>query len=155
MTALTQRQQEVLKFMLDYQRANGMPPTIREISAFLGTKYINGAVGHLARLEKKGVVRKRKLGSGTYSSRGWQAIDNTESEAVRLLREGERLVDQLECLALPEYPSMYEESKQWRLKVIRLLNQIGPRLGGILIMTVEPKESVNGQAAGKLEQPTT
>ena len=34
-----------------------------------------------------------------------------------LLRQGHDLVDQLECLAVPTYPALYGQGKEWRRQV--------------------------------------
>jgi repressor LexA len=63
---ITTRQQQVYNFIKEYLEANGCPPTLREISARIGTAGTVTAMGHVAALEKKGYLRRRE-GS---SSRG-------------------------------------------------------------------------------------
>ena len=55
---LTKRQQEVYEYIS--QNINFYGPTVREIAAALGIKSPNGVVCHLAALEKKGYISRRK-----------------------------------------------------------------------------------------------
>lgn len=55
---LTPRQAEVWSFFRGYCFARGYPPTLREVSAFLGAKTVNAARCHLAALVRKGLLRK-------------------------------------------------------------------------------------------------
>ncbi len=85
MKPLTKRQQEILDFMLDYQRREGLPAAIREIARNHKTT-INGVFCQLALMRKKGSVVHRE----GRTNRCWQAIDPRESEAVELLREARK-----------------------------------------------------------------
>lgn len=60
MQTLTTRQQQVYTFIKEYIEANGCPPTLREISAHIGTAGTVTAIGHLEALEKKGYLRRRE-----------------------------------------------------------------------------------------------
>jgi repressor LexA len=63
MQTLTSRQEQVYTFIRDYIEANGCPPTLREISAHIGTAGTVTAMGHVTALEKKGYLRRRAGGS--------------------------------------------------------------------------------------------
>lgn len=63
MQTLTARQQQVYSFIKDYIEANGSSPTLREISAHIGTAGTVTAMGHITALEKKGYLRRRAVGS--------------------------------------------------------------------------------------------
>ncbi len=54
--ALWPQQARVHKFMLDYQRQHGMPPSTCEIARFLGLKGTTGAYQHVLALLRKGAV---------------------------------------------------------------------------------------------------
>lgn len=54
---LTNRQQKVLDFIIDYLKDVGYPPTIREIASEFGISS-KGAYDHLVAIEKKGYVRR-------------------------------------------------------------------------------------------------
>jgi len=59
MTQLTPRQQEVLRFIQDFLREHGLPPTRSEIAGALGFRSPNAAEDHLRALERKGVIGLR------------------------------------------------------------------------------------------------
>lgn len=60
MEALTRRQQQVLDFIRSCIDMHGMPPTLREISAHIGTRGTVTALRHLEAIEKKGYLRRRE-----------------------------------------------------------------------------------------------
>lgn len=79
MQTLTTRQQQVFDFIKEYIEANGCPPTLREISAHIGTAGTVTATSHVEALEKKGYLRRR----GGGSSRGIMLVQ-TPSATVSL-----------------------------------------------------------------------
>lgn len=78
MQTLTTRQQQVFDFIKEYIEANGCPPTLREISAHIGTAGTVTAISHVGALEKKGYLRRREG-----SSRGIM-LTQTPSATVSL-----------------------------------------------------------------------
>lgn len=60
MQALTARQQQVYEFIKAFIEANGSSPTLREISAHIGTAGTATAISHVDALEKKGFIRRRE-----------------------------------------------------------------------------------------------
>ncbi len=54
--ALTVRQREVLDVITAHLATHGIPPTLREICAAIGTSSTNGAQDHLRALQRKGFV---------------------------------------------------------------------------------------------------
>lgn len=58
MEGLTPRQQQVLEFIRASVRANGYPPTVREICAALDLSSPSTVHAHLANLERLGLVRR-------------------------------------------------------------------------------------------------
>lgn len=60
MQTLTTRQQQVYTFIKEYLEANGCPPTLREISAHIGTAGTATAISHVDALEKKGYLSRRE-----------------------------------------------------------------------------------------------
>jgi repressor LexA len=56
MLTLTDRQQRVLDFIIDFMRAEGFPPTRAEICDALGFRSPNAAEDHLRVLVKKGAI---------------------------------------------------------------------------------------------------
>jgi repressor LexA len=65
MEELTPRQRQVLDFIASHLDEQGYPPTLREISAEIGTAGTVSALHHLETLERKGYLRRE-----TGSSRG-------------------------------------------------------------------------------------
>lgn len=60
---LTDRQRQVLDYILKYRRANGCSPSIPEIQRHFDLRSPNGVAGHLNALEAKGVIRRADRGS--------------------------------------------------------------------------------------------
>lgn len=58
MTKLSKRQQDILDFIKDEVRTKGYPPSVREIGEAVGLASSSTVHGHLARLEKKGLIRR-------------------------------------------------------------------------------------------------
>ena len=56
MTGLTDRQRDVLGFMLTFCAENKRPPGVREIGAAVGVSSLNNVFEHLKRLARKGYV---------------------------------------------------------------------------------------------------
>jgi repressor LexA len=58
MQTLTPRQQQVHTFIQRFIETHGSPPTLREISAHIGTAGTVTAISHVEALEKKGYLRR-------------------------------------------------------------------------------------------------
>jgi repressor LexA len=58
MTKLSKRQQEILDFIKNEVKTKGYPPSVREIGEAVGLASSSTVHGHLARLEKKGLIRR-------------------------------------------------------------------------------------------------
>ncbi len=71
MVGLTDRQREMLDYMCEHFGANGVVPTIRELSAYMGIRSSNGISDHMRGLQRKGFVR---------------FPDNAQSRSYRILR---------------------------------------------------------------------
>lgn len=63
MQGLTDRQQQVLKYIQDSITDRGYPPTLREIGAHMGIKSTNGVNDHLRALERKGYLTREDMKS--------------------------------------------------------------------------------------------
>lgn len=55
---LTKRQEEILRFVVDYTQDSGYPPSIREIGNQFGIGSLRGVTVHLDALEKKGYIER-------------------------------------------------------------------------------------------------
>lgn len=65
METITKRQEKVLKFIQNFNKRYGYPPTIREIGDHIGTKWSHGVERHLQALEQKGhITRTRQRSRG-------------------------------------------------------------------------------------------
>jgi repressor LexA len=58
MNKLSKRQQDILEFIKDEVNRKGYPPSVREIGEAVGLASSSTVHGHLARLEKKGLIRR-------------------------------------------------------------------------------------------------
>lgn len=58
MTTLSKRQEEILSYIKNHVDAKGYPPSVREIGEAVGLASSSTVHGHLARLEKKGFIRR-------------------------------------------------------------------------------------------------
>lgn len=58
MLKISKRQQQILDFIKDEVRVKGYPPSVREIGEAVGLASSSTVHGHLARLEKKGLIRR-------------------------------------------------------------------------------------------------
>ena len=70
---ITERQSDVLRFIVTFMRSHGMAPTLREIADGVDIKSTNGANDHLRALERKGFISR--AGGG-------------KARAIRLLSSG-------------------------------------------------------------------
>jgi repressor LexA len=57
-TKLTQRQREIFDFIRGYARDHGYPPAVRDIGRAIGLASPSTVHGHLAKLERAGLVRR-------------------------------------------------------------------------------------------------
>ncbi|MEN3942264.1 transcriptional repressor LexA [Prosthecobacter sp. SYSU 5D2] len=57
-TKLTDRQRELLDYLRQYQRENGVMPSTRDIQRHFGFSSQTAAMSHLRALEKKGVIQR-------------------------------------------------------------------------------------------------
>ena len=83
MIDLSQRQSDVLEFVVQAIESRGLPPSYREIGDALGIASTNGVSDHVKALIKKGYLKKLEGGSGkarglqlTAKSRSMHASDN-------------------------------------------------------------------------------
>lgn len=58
MKRLTNRQEQVLRLIIDYQQTNGYPPTVRELCSMLGLRSTSTIAAYLNALERKGAIAR-------------------------------------------------------------------------------------------------
>jgi repressor LexA len=63
MQGLTDRQQQVLRYIRQSINERGYPPTLREIGAHMGIRSTNGVNDHLRALERKGYLTREDMKS--------------------------------------------------------------------------------------------
>lgn len=80
MSKLSNRQQAIIDFIRKEVKDKGYPPSVREIGEAVGLASSSTVHGHLARLEKKGLIRR----------------DPTKPRAIELLTENDRYEDEFE-----------------------------------------------------------
>lgn len=74
MTYLTERQRDILGFIREFQKRNGIAPTHREICEHFGFSSYGTVYKHLSLLEKKGLIRR-----DWNQKRGVELIDESAS----------------------------------------------------------------------------
>jgi repressor LexA len=70
---LTRRQQDIIQFLRSYVEEHGISPTLEEIAAQFGVNKVT-IFGHVAELERKGVIRRRAKGV----SRSLELVDDED-----------------------------------------------------------------------------
>ncbi|MCW5966649.1 MAG: transcriptional repressor LexA [Bryobacterales bacterium] len=60
---LTERQQSILDYIMEFRRDHGCSPSIPEMQRHFGIRSPNGVAGHLHALEAKGFIRRSDRGS--------------------------------------------------------------------------------------------
>lgn len=60
---LTERQQSILDYIMEFRREHGCSPSIPEMQRHFGIRSPNGIAGHLHALEAKGFIRRSERGS--------------------------------------------------------------------------------------------
>ncbi|PWU68778.1 transcriptional repressor LexA [Gracilibacillus dipsosauri] len=86
MTNLSKRQEQILAYIKEQVDLKGYPPSVREIGQAVGLASSSTVHGHLARLEKKGYIRR----------------DPTKPRAIEVLtQEGEADIPQMEAMFAP------------------------------------------------------
>ena len=79
MQGLTDRQRDVLGFMLDFCVHNKRPPGIREIGEGIGVKSNHAVAEHLMWIEKKGYVAQTKA----RASNAWWPTRDLDGAPIR------------------------------------------------------------------------
>ncbi|GAA4701586.1 transcriptional repressor LexA [Brevibacillus fulvus] len=80
MSKLSSRQQSIIDFIRKEVKDKGYPPSVREIGEAVGLASSSTVHGHLARLEKKGLIRR----------------DPTKPRAIELLQHDDQMQEEFE-----------------------------------------------------------
>lgn len=101
---LTERQREVLDVIRDSVRAQGYPPSVREIAAAVGLSSPASVQNHLTALEGKGYIRR-----GVAKRRALEVLSRDDPEALPRSVAGYRSVPLLGAVAAGQ-PLLAEEN---------------------------------------------
>ncbi len=83
---LTDRQESILRFIIDSIRDYGRPPTIAEIGEEFGITSTNGVNDHLIALDKKGYIERSSKARGIHvTPKGATGLYQNDSALVPLL----------------------------------------------------------------------
>lgn len=74
---LTERQQEILDYIIEQQKKKGYPPSVRDIGAALGIRSSSTVHMHLTNIEEKGYIHR----------------DPTKPRAIEILQDSDENVD--------------------------------------------------------------
>jgi repressor LexA len=79
MQGLTDRQQQVLRYIRQSINERGYPPTLREIGAHMGIRSTNGVNDHLRALERKGYLTREDMKSRALRPRDLEPVSRSEA----------------------------------------------------------------------------
>jgi repressor LexA len=82
MQGLTDRQQQVLRYIRQSINERGYPPTLREIGAHMGIRSTNGVNDHLRALERKGYLTREDMKSRALRPRDLEPQDRPDQAGV-------------------------------------------------------------------------
>jgi repressor LexA len=109
MIPLTRRQHEILDYFRAYQGERGISPTLEEIAAHLGVNKVT-IFGHVAELERKGVLKKAARGV----SRALQLVDDGSRSTVLPVLGKIAAGTPIEAVEAPEWLDLAELVPQGR-----------------------------------------
>jgi repressor LexA len=150
---LTQRQQQIWEYLVQYQDAHGYPPTVREIGEAVGLASPSTVHAHLANLERAGLLRRdpTKPRALELSGRRAPAASHSPAELRRLpllgqiAAGGPLLADEVieGYLAVPEPLSRGGEEFLLRVKGNSMVN--AGILDGDFVVVCRQPDARNGE----------
>ena len=144
---LTERQQAILDFINEYVQENSFPPSVREIGAHFGV-YPATVQDHIAALERKGYLQKKKFQSRTLSVSSPSRRNFGEGTTVPIVGN---VAAGLPLLAQENIDEMIQLPKEWAPAGAFLLKVQGNSMEGAHILNgdyvlVHPQETAaNGE----------
>ncbi len=144
---LTERQQAILDFINEYVGENGFPPSVREIGTHFGV-YPATIQDHIAALERKGYLQKKRFQSRTISVSS--AARRTFGDRANIPIVGS-VAAGIPLLAQENIDEMIQLPKEWAPAGAFLLKVQGNSMEGAHILNgdyvlVHPQETaVNGE----------
>src|SRR5215475_6348103 len=125
---LTEKQQAILDFIDGHVKANGFPPSVREIGQHFGI-YPATVQDHISALERKGYLQKKKFQSRTLSVAG--SSRRLSGNGIPILG---RVAAGLPLLAQENIEDMIQLPKQWAPAGAFLLKVQGNSMEGAHIL---------------------
>ena len=144
---ITERQQAILDFINEYVQENGFPPSVREIGSHFGV-YPATVQDHIAALERKGYLQKKKFQSRTLSVSSQSRRNFGEGTTVPIVGN---VAAGLPLLAQENIDEMIQLPKEWAPAGAFLLKVQGNSMEGAHILNgdyvlVHPQETAaNGE----------
>ena len=147
MQELTEKQKRIVEFLKSYVEEHGYPPTMREIGEHFGFTW-PAAKGHLAAIEKKGVIR-----TNPFKSRGIEIIGLRQKDALALpvagrIRAGKPLlaIEEIESHIIVDR-NLFREGNSFVLRVTgESMVDSGIFHGDYVV--VKPQKTVNNGEIG-------
>ncbi len=91
MKHLTEKQEKVYEFLVQFIKNHGYPPTVREIGGYFGFLW-SAARGHLRALEKKGLVRINPMKSRGIEVKGLERAGGFMAPVAGRVRAGKPIL---------------------------------------------------------------
>jgi len=132
---LTQRQKEILEFIISHIEQYGYPPSIPEIQKKFSFKSPNAVVDHLEALEKKGYITRRP-----HKSRGIEVLIQSKLEKDENLNDENVAEVPIVGRVSAGTPILAEENLEGTLFVDRSLVR-NPK--GVFVLRVQGENMVN------------
>src|SRR6478609_7919391 len=144
---LTEKQQAILDFINEHVKANGFPPSVREIGQHFGV-YPATVQDHISALERKGYLQKKRFQSRTLSVPASSRQSSSSQAGIPIVG---RVAAGLPLLAQENIEDMIQLPKDWAPTGAFLLKVQGNSMEGAHILDgdyvlVHPQETAaNGE----------
>ncbi|MFO0614168.1 MAG: transcriptional repressor LexA [Polyangiaceae bacterium] len=135
MQGLTDRQQQVLRYIRESITERGYPPTLREIGAHMGIRSTNGVNDHLRALERKGYLTREDMKSRALRPIDLEGIGDAAAPANDAGDDGSTVAIPLLGRIAAGAPILAEEQVEDRLKIDR--NLLGRGGGDVFALRVQ------------------
>lgn len=150
MQGLTERQKAVMKFISSYVDDHGYPPTMREIGAHFGFTW-PAARGHLAALEKKGIIRLNPLKSRGIEIPGLKRKNSLALPVAGRVRAGKPAlaIEDIESHIIVD-KNLFRDSQAFALKITGDSMMDAGILDGDYVVVKPQKEIASGEIGAVL-----
>lgn len=150
MQGLTERQKAVMKFISSYVDDHGYPPTMREIGGHFGFTW-PAARGHLAALEKKGIIRLNPLKSRGIEIPGLKRKNSLALPVAGRVRAGKPAlaIEDIESHIIVD-KNLFRDSQAFALKITGDSMMDAGILDGDYVVVKPQKEIASGEIGAVL-----